>query len=176
MGIHDEIILALTQPDENGEVPLYRIVGTKRIEYHLESSTYLPATGQPDYTAPLSPRGITPDIVVEFKDKTRYPIAIEVETDINFNFGRSLRQINKYQRRFEEVKVIIPKEYERFVPLYKNEGFRVYLWETTRIWECMRCGEITDEKRPIRPKCSAKDCNSTEQRLKGIKDTTFKEV
>jgi len=174
MTIHDELILALTQKDEKRIVPLYRIVRSTAIKYELESSTYLPAQDKPDYTAPAPPEGIAPDIVIKFEHE-KSEVAIEVETDMDFDFGKSLRQIKKYQRRFRKVYVIIPKEYERFVPLYKNEDFDVYLWTATRIWECMQCGNIIYEKRPITPKCSKRSCGP-HQRLKGIMDTTFIEA
>lgn len=114
--------------------------------------------------------------MVEFEDRTLPSVAIEVETDINLDFGASLRQVKKYQKRFPKVIVIIPKEYERFVPLYKNESLRVWLWSATRIWECLRCGNIAYENRPITGfKCLGKGCGSKEHRLKGTTDEAFVE-
>lgn len=177
MTIHDELILALTQPNEKGDVPIYKMVGVSNAQYRIEESAYfLPSRDHPNGSAPFPPRGITPDIIVRART---FPVeewaAIEVETDMDFDFGRSLQQVKKYKGKYGVI-VVIPKEYERFVPLYKNEGFRVYLWRAIRIWECMQCGHPSYVEKPIKPKCSAKGCNSQEQRLKGIKNAEFVEA
>jgi len=176
MTIHDELILALTQPNEKGDVPIYKMAGVNGVPFRIEESTFLSQGEQPDFTAPLPPQGITPDIVIRART---FPVerwvAIEVETDMDFDFGRSLQQVKKYKGKYGVI-VVIPKEYERFVPLYKNEGFEVYLWRAIRIWECMQCGHPSYVEKPIRPKCSAKGCDSKEQRLKGIKNAEFVEA
>ena len=196
MSIHDELILELIKPDKWGKPTGYivNIVGTSNIKCKVEESVrfvrevhpYIPSRikriyyqlveGLPTETVIEE---MTPDIIVEIlgsTSKEKELVAIELETDMDFDFGKSLRQIKKYARRFKEVIIVIPKEYERFAVLYKNEGFRVYLWEATRIWECMRCGNTTEERKSIKPKCSRKSCRSTEQRLKGVKNVTFKEA
>lgn len=68
---------------------------------------YLPAGDQPDFTAPLPPRGITPDIIVTTLGIPKRKIAIEVESDIDFDPEKALRQIKniaKYSRRIENPK------------------------------------------------------------------------
>jgi hypothetical protein len=84
--------------------------------------------------------------------------------------------VKRYRKGFPNTIVVIAKEYERFVPSYKNEEFRVYVWRAIRVWECMRCGSRTTEEGPVPPKCTVKDCNSREQRLKGIRNAEFVEV
>jgi len=176
MTIHDELVLALTQPNESGEVPIYRMVGIDKAPFVVEESVLLPPRAQIEFAARLPPEGITPDIFVRVRTlPTQEWMAIEVETDTDFDFGKSLQQVKKYKEKYNVI-VVIPKEYERFVPLYRNEGFRVFLWKATRIWECMRCGHLSYVDRPIKPKCSSKDCNSPEQRLKGIKNAEFEEA
>ena len=134
MTIHDELVLALTQPNEKGDVPIHRMVGSNEIEYRIEESVYLEPGEQPDYSAPLPPQGITPDITVTLRTfPAEAKVLIEVETDMDLDFGMSLQQVKRYKKKYPGVIVVIPKEYERFVPLYKNEGFRVYLWRATRI-------------------------------------------
>ena len=176
MTIHDELILALTQPNEKGDVPIYRMVGVDHVPFRIEESAFLSQGDRPDFTAPLPPQGITPDIIVRTRT---FPVeewvAIEVETDMDFDFGRSLQQVKKYKGKYGVI-VVIPKEYERFVPLYKIEGFTVYLWRAIRIWECMQCGNRTTGEGPVPPKCAIRGCNSREQRLKGIRNAEFTEA
>jgi len=150
MTIHDELILALTQLYKKGKAPLYEIVESKDVNYRIEE--------------PMNrelPSGniikMTPDIIVHYKGSEKR-VAIEVENDIQWDFADSLRQVKKYKRYPPKnwklkVIVIIPKEYQRFAPLYNNEEIPVWLWTATRIWECMRCGNITEEKRTLKPKC-----------------------
>jgi len=102
-------------------------------------------------------------------------IAIEVESDIDFDVGKTLRQIKKYSKIFE-TKLIMPKEQEKYAPIFKNEGFCVYLWVATRIWECMKCGQKTYERINITPKCSNTQCAKTRTlRLVGLKEIELEE-
>lgn len=175
MGIHSELILALCQRDEKGNIPLVKVVRTANIEVRFEESTYLPARDQPDFTAPLPPRGITPDIIVTTLGIPKRKIAIEVESDIDFDVGKTLRQIKKYSEVFE-TKLIIPKEQEKYAPIFKNEGFPVYLWRATRIWECMKCGQKTYEKTSIKPRCSNTQCHASRSLwLAGLKEIELEE-
>ncbi len=178
MTIHDELILELVKPDKSGKPTgdIIKIAGTKNIRYTLETSC-----GYEDVFGEIIP--MTPDIIVDIMEKLdsqvrkigKKQLAIEFENDIQWDFADSLQQVKKYDELFDKVVVIIPREYERFAPLYKNEGFQVWLWKATRVWECMQCGTITEERRTVKPRCSGKKCNSTEQRLKGVKDTQFEE-
>lgn len=175
MTIHDELILELIMPDKAGKPTgkIIEIIGTSNLRYRLELSRDITENFETIAT-------ITPDIVVmnlNSKDMivSNRESAIELENDIQWDFADSLRQIRKYGEEFKDVVVIIPKEYERFASLYKNEGFRVWFWKVIRVWECMQCGTITEERRTVKPRCSDKNCNSTELRLKGLKDTQFEE-
>ena len=180
MTIDDELILELVKPDRHGKVGekalIVKIVGTPKIEYMLEEPTFCweyyerrvqSESGRVRVT-------MTPDITVKVLDKIPKPIAIELENDVHWDFGESLRQVKKYKRKFDDTRVIIPEEFERFAPLYKNEGFRVYLWTATRVWQCMICGELTYKEEPIQPKCE--ECNKrTEHRLVGLEDVDIEE-
>lgn len=175
MGIHSELILALCQRDEKGQLPLVKVVGTANIEVRFERSMYLPARDRPDFTAPLPPRGITPDIIVTTLGIPKRKIAVEVKGDIDFEPEKTLRQIKKYSVMFE-TKLIIPEEQEKYAPYFKNEGFRVYLWRATRIWECMKCGRQTYEKTSIKPRCSNTQCHASRSlRLAGLKEIELDE-
>ena len=157
MGIHSLLVLRLCR-DEKGEIPLVKVVGTSNIEVRFGESYLLPVTDQPDFTAPLPPRGITPDIVVTRLGESD-TIAIEVKGDIRFDPEKTLEQIKKYSKIFE-VRLIIPKEQEKYGPYFRNEGFRVYLWKATRVWQCESCLESTHEKTRIKPRCSNQRCKS----------------
>lgn len=174
MGIHDELISTLCQEDEQGNIPIVKIVGTLNIDIRFEVSMYLPVRGRPQFTAPLPPRGITPDIIVTKKDDPENQIVIEVKGDIKFDAGQTLRQIKKYSEKFD-TRLIIPWEQERFVPYFKNEGFQVYLWKAKRKWICDNCDHITYEIKRIRPRCSK--CGKTQPlRLAGLVEMELNEA
>lgn len=181
MTIHDELILELIKPDKWGKPTgdIIKIVGTSKIEYRLEESVVSRyktiATSKEVRQVVWKESEMAPDILVKDLNSKKVT-AVELENDIQWDFGQSLRQVKKYKRAMKwDVVVIIPKEYERFAILYKNEGFRVWLWKATRLWQCLRCGTITEEERTVKPKCPNKECKSNEQRLKGLKDVTFEE-
>jgi hypothetical protein len=89
-----------------------------------------------------------------------------------------LRQIKDYKTKFYDTRIIIPDEYKRFASLYKNEGFRIYLWKAKRRWQCLRCGTENVKEGTVTPKCSNSKCNDNspnECSLIGLKDTTIEE-
>ena len=181
MTIDDELLLELFKPYKQGKVGekalIVRIVGTRKIDYALEESilSWEYYERRVESESGREQVKITPDIVVKvLEEKYPRPIAIELENDLNWDFGASLRQIKKYKNEFDDTRVIIPEEYKRFAPLYKNEDFRVYLWTATRVWQCMICENLTEKEGPIPPKC--KECNKrTEHRLVGLEDTDIEE-
>jgi translation initiation factor IF-1 len=170
MTIHDELILRLIEPDKSGKATGYitEIVGSKDIRYTLEDTFWW--RGHYEGIMKTFVR-MSPDIVVHSISPSK-TIAVELESDKDWDFGHSLRQIRKYKRNsdFQEVVVVIPKKYERFAILYSNQGFKVYLWKATRLWECDKCGEGPSDNRPT--KCKTVNCKG-ELELKGIKDVEF---
>ena len=179
MTIDDELLLELIKPDSLGEVGegalIVSVVGTKKIKYKLEQSEI-------DYefywdALALGKRNVemTPDITISIPDESKQ-IAIELENDYKWDFQDSLRQVKKYRVRFDDTRVIIPKDHEKFAPLYKHEGFRVYLWQAKRVWQCLKCGTETNKEGPVVPKCSKCGNHSqNEFRLIGLKDATIEE-
>jgi len=176
--IHDALIVELIKPDRYGEATgdIIKIVGGGKIKYQLEELVYWRGHHQVLTGTYME---MSPDILV-----TRLrpapgemeQVAIELETDVDFDFGESLRQIKNYKNKFADVRVIIPagKEYETFAPLYKNEGFRVWLWKAIRVWQCLICGNVTEKEGAIPPKC--KKCNKhTAHGLIELKDIKFDE-
>ena len=178
MTIDDELLIELIKPNRLGEVGegalIIKVVGTTNLKYQLEHpSDY--QTRDDAYNRRWSV--MTPDITVTLPKEGGKQIAIEVENDIQWDFGASLRQVKKYQQKFD-TRIIIPEEYKRFAPLYKNEGFRVYLWKAKRKWKCQRCKTITLNESRVPPKCSSKKCGNksrSEFDLVGLEDTKIKE-
>lgn len=185
--IDDELLLEIIKPNKLGEVEgglIIKIVGTKNIRYSLEEPFwYLKRYEFTNGTGKLGTgkHGTTkevifcPDIVVTIPQEGSQ-IAIELENDVQWDFGHSLRQIKDYKTKFYDTRIIIPDEYKRFAPLYKNEGFRVYLWKAERRWQCLRCGTENLKEGPITPECSkCKNHSHDGFRLIGLKDTTIEE-
>lgn len=199
MTIDDELILELIKPDSKGRVTekalILAITDTKEVRYKLEESTHYLETygsGEDQETEIVK---ITPDITIWKKPKKGWKalfkeimkemvigpeegIAVELENDIQWDFQSSLKQVKKYKGKFQDTRIIIPYDFRRFAPLYRNEGFRVYLWKTKRRWQCLRCGTETIKEGPVAPKCSNTKCGNrslNEFRLVGLEDTEIEE-
>jgi hypothetical protein len=182
MTIDDELILELIKPNKFGEVGdnafIIKIVGSKNISYKLEE----PMLFSKLQTTTFAPMGIKveeyagiPDIFVELT-KTKQKFVIELENDIHWDFQDSLRQVKKYKLEIENTIIIIPKEYQRFAPLYKNEGIRVFLWEAKRVWQCFQCKTNQENEGQIAYQClKCKNKNQNDFRLIGLKDTKIDE-
>jgi hypothetical protein len=200
MTIDDELILELIKPDEKGKVTekglIVSVTGTKDIFYRLEESThYIKNYGSDEYPK-LKIVKITPDMTIWRKPERGWKAilrdamkemvigpesgtAIELENDIQWDFQSSLQQIKRYKGKFDDTRIIIPADFRRFAPLFKNEGFRVYVWTANRRWQCLRCGTETAKEGPVAPKCSNQDCKNHDQsdfRLIGLKDASIEEL
>lgn len=197
MTIDDELILELIKPDSRGKVTekalILAITGTKEIEYKLEESThYLETYGSgenqeteiikmtPDITIWKKPekswKAVVKDVMKQVVIGPDIGIAVELENDVQWDFQCSLQQVKKYKGKFQYTRIIIPDDFKRFAPLYRNEGFRVYLWKAKRRWQCLRCGKESEKEGPVTPKCSNCDNHSSNEfRLVGLKDTEIEE-
>ena len=177
MKIHDALVYELVKPTGHGEPTgeIIRIIGSKKIKYQLEETETFQRRATHSLETIID--YMTPDIVVTRLRPSpgEAPKAvIEVETDVDFDFAKSLRQVKKYRRIAPDVRVVIPKEYEKFASLYANEGFRVWLWKATRKYECLRCGNVTTIEGPYKPKCGK--CEKyTKHRLIDLADAAFLE-
>ena len=179
MTIDDELLVELFKLDRYGKIGenalIVKVVGRKDIRVNLEELRGFYA--DKDAVIKKEKTYICPDIVISERIVGEIA-AIELENDIHWDFGESLRQVKKYKHVFGDVRVIIPETFKRFAPLYKNEEFRVYLWKAKRKWQCLRCGTINLNKSRIPPKCEGKDaedkkCNNKsrdEFDLVGLKD------
>lgn len=198
MTIDDELVLEIIRPDSEGNIgenaPILKIIDDKDVWYALEESTTHTITYGSRQANQVEVIKMTPDIILAKKEFTningehvRTPkngittaygnnLAIELENDIQWDFQSSLKQLKKYKINFLDTRIIIPKDYERFASLYKNEGFRVYLWKAERIWQCLKCEAATAKEGPIFPKCSGCGTHgSNDFRLIGLKNLTIEE-
>jgi rubrerythrin len=186
----------LIKPDNKGRVTdkalIVTLTGTPNIFYRLEHSTYYVQTyGSQEYQEHEVVR-MTPDITIKIKPEKGWKaavkdamkemvageklIAVELENDIHWDFQESLKQIKKYKKKFRDTRIIIPNDFKKFAPLYKHEGFRVYLWRAKRVWQCLKCNTETDKEGPVFPKCSGcGNVNQNDFRLVGLKEPTINE-
>jgi len=105
MKIHDALILELIKPNRLGEPTgfVITIAGSKSIKYELEAMTYW----QGHYEKVMGTYiQMAPDIVItrwkptpEQTKEGRTFLAVELETDVDFDFGGSLRQVKKYKKK-----------------------------------------------------------------------------
>jgi len=142
MTLHDELLRALVTPDNEGVFPLNKIIDTEILDANYEESLRV----LDDYNEFMY---ISPDIVLSVRDPSNFKntrkIAIELETGYEWDFGDSLRQIKKYRKNksmnWLNVIVIIPKEYNRFAAIYRNEYIAVFQWEAKGKYICGTCEE-----------------------------------
>lgn len=189
MTVEDELVRELFRPDFYGNLGkdalIINIVGTRLFDYKLEETEEFPfwrtvGREQKGLKRKRFIERMTPDITITLKQEN-ITMAIELENDINWDFQDSLRQLKKYKKKFSDARIIIPREYKRFAPLYYHEGFPVYLWNAKRKWECLRCHHVNVNESRIPPKCEGtkeKSCSNSsrdEFDLVGLKDTKIEQ-
>jgi DNA-directed RNA polymerase subunit RPC12/RpoP len=178
MKLHDLLVYELIKPTRYKEPTgfIIKLIGSGDIAWRLEETETLQQRATHSLETIVD--YITPDIKVTrlrpAQDESP-TVVVEVETDIDFDFAESLRQTKKYRRITPDVRVVIPKEYENFAPLYTNESFRIWFWEGNRILECLRCKNKIEIKGPYEPKCTSCGNKTTKHRLIGLKDVKFSE-
>ncbi len=181
MTIDDELLLEIFKPDRYGNLDkdavIIRLVGSGDIKFTLEETFSYRSTRTGELVR------MTPDIVVTKLNPTQ-EVAIELENDYDWDFQKSLRELKKYRLKFGDVRIIIPREYERFASLFCHENFQVYLWSAKRKWRCSICGYINaKENRFINFKCEGridkgKLCDNGRQdmfELVGLEDTKIEQ-
>ena len=181
MTIDDELLLEIFKPDRYGnfgkDALIIQLIGSGDIKFTLEEniSHLVRRTGEV--------LRMVPDIVVTKLNPTQ-TVAIELENDYDWDFQKSLRELKKYRLKFGDVRIIIPREYERFASLFCHENFQVYLWSAKRKWRCLDCGFINArENRFINFKCegkktNGKPCDNSRQdrfELVGLEDTKIEQ-
>lgn len=178
MKLHDLLVYELIKPTKHKEPTgaIIKIIGSGDIAWTLEETERFQERATHSLETIID--YMTPDIKVTRLRPAQGEmptVIVEVETDVDFDFAESLRQIKKYRRITRDVRVIIPKEYENFAPLYTNEGFRIWFWKAKRILECLRCKNLMEIEGPYEPKCPTCDNKTTQHRLVGLGDAEFSE-
>jgi hypothetical protein len=69
--------------------------------------------------------------------------------------------------------VVIPKDFEDFLPLFKNVGISVFVWEGDGEWKCRDCEKLTVIAAPWKPKICA-TCNKKKPSFSLVGLTNFK--
>ena len=156
MTIHSELIYEITR-EEN----LIKIAFERPSSFRLMPLDFKLIHERSKHWIPMSP-----DVLINLRNAKS--LAVEMESDIKYDFDSSMRQIIKYLKNYDKVTVVIPRFYRKFAELYQNEGVRVFLWNAKRVWHCMDCEEETIDPRTIKPKCE--HCGETQLRLKGLTD------
>lgn len=167
MTIIDELLVELIKPDKFGEIGknalLAKVVGTSSFTYTLEESKWFRKNYEEKLRTVIHRTQkeimISPDIIVKITN-TNEQIAVKIENDIKWDFGESLRQAKKYRDKFPDTRIIIPKSNQRYAPLYKNEGLRVFLWSGKRKWKCLRCETVSLNENRVPPRCEKCNNNS----------------
>ena len=105
------------------------------------------------------------------------PIAFELITDVDFDVGKKLEQVNRYKKEFSDVRVIIPEEYEKeYAQLFTMNDVGVHTWKGIRRWKCKKCEKIREvEHSSMQPyQCGIDSCSFKELNFVGLKNVSFK--
>lgn len=173
--IHDALLKELVKTDDKGKYPnLIELV--KHRKFTVECGVDLKSGKRCLNIVLTSPKPLhvlekNGGLIVE--EGGTNPTAFELITDIDFDAGKKLEQVNRYKQEFADVRVIIPEKYEQeYTQLFTMNDVRVHTWKGTRRWKCKKCENITEVKdSSIKPnKCSSKPCTNTDLHFVGFKD------
>jgi len=144
--IDDEIIKALIQPDQYGEIgkeaPIRGLIGLKIIDYDTEVD--------------VGKKRTVDILLIVRKESKQCKVAIEVENDRKFDVGEILRKI-KRDKLYPTI-VIIPKEFDGHAYRFRKSGIPVWYWKATCKWLCRGCNKITTSTSSLTPARCA-NCN-----------------
>ena len=183
MTISDELLVELSKTDKFGEIGknalLVKVVGTSNFTYTLEEPKWFRKNYEEKLRTVIHRKQkeimISPDVIVKITN-TNEQIAVKIENDIKWDFGESLRQVKKYRDKFPDTRIIIPKSHQRYAPLYKNEGLRVFLWSGKRKWKCLRCETVTLNENRVPPRCDkCNNYNKSDFELVGLENADVNE-
>jgi len=189
--IHDALLKELVKKDDEGKYPnlmeLVRRGGfTVKCSVDLTSEkgcvdVFLTYTSVPSVppTLSVSETKNGKGLVVGFDwgDSGPHPVAFELITDVDFDVGKKLEQVNRYKKEFADVRVIIPEEYEEeYAQLFTMNDVRVHTWKGIRRWKCKKCEKIREvEHSSMQPyQCGIDSCSFKELNFVGLKNVSFK--
>lgn len=116
------------------------------------------------------------------RPKIRQPYVIEIETGYDLNCAGIIQKFRRFRKALRKppgyftfggpvvgtpgveprLNVVMPKNFKNFIPLFKNVGISVFVWECQGEWKCPTCEEITLAEAPWKPRlCST--CNKKER-------------
>jgi hypothetical protein len=177
--IHDALLKELVKQDDKGKYPnLIELV--RRGKFTVKCSVDLRnENGCIDVvlTYPKPIYWVKENTVLITRQTPPKPTAFELVTDIDFDVGKKLEQLNRYKREYEDTRVIIPEEYkEDYAQLFSINDIVVHVWKGTRRWKCKKCGHVTEVKESsMQPnRCSFESDKKTDLYFIGLKDAQFK--
>jgi hypothetical protein len=178
--IHDQLLKELLKQDDNGKFSnLIKLV--LREDFSVKCSVDLRnGKGCVDVvlTYPRPIHYIKPDeILVLPREDAPKPTAFELITDVNFDVGKKLEQLNRYKVEYDDTRAIIPEEYKReYLPLFHVNGILVHTWKGTRRWRCKNCKAISELEGSTTPpsSCGSDSCKSNQFEFVGLKNVEFR--
>jgi len=174
--IHDALLIELIKKDSNGKFPnLLKLVSDGN--FSVKCSVDLKDKGCVDvvltYPKHAASSVIGDTLVVGMAGTN--DIAFELVTDIDFDAGKKLEQVNRYKQGYHDVRVIIPEEYNSYSPLFSMNDVTVHTWTGTRRWKGKYCEHITEVKDSSEQPIECISCEKRELYFVGFKDDiTFK--
>lgn len=131
--IHDALLTELLKKDGNGRyINLIKLVRHARLTVKC-SVDLKNGKGCVDvvvsYPRTIEERGIVA--------KENHPVTFELITDVGFDAGKKLEQLNRYKQEYEDTRAIIPEEYyQQYGQLFCINCIVVHTWKGIRRWKC----------------------------------------
>jgi len=175
--IHDALLMELIKKDDNGKFPnLLKLVNDGN--FSVKCSVDVNGKGCVDLVLKY-PKNYTSRTIgngLWILPTGTNDIAFELITDIDFDAGKKLEQVNRYKRGFSDVRVIIPEEYSKvYAQLFAMNDIKVHTWTGTRRWKGKYCEHITEVKDSSEKPLKCSNCDKKELFFIGFKDdVTFK--
>jgi len=175
--IHDALLIELIKKDVNGKFPnLLKLVSDGN--FSVKCSVDVNGKGCVDlvlkYPKHIGYRSI--GNIGIFASEGTNDIAFELITDIDFDAGKKLEQVNRYKRGYQDVRVIIPDDYSNiYAQLCAMNEIKVHTWTGTRKWKGKYCEHITEVKDSSEQPIKCSQCETNKLFFIGFKDdVTFK--
>ncbi len=176
--IHDALLVELIRKDINGKFPnLLKLVADGN--FSVKCSVDLNGKGCVDVVLKYPKHFVSREIGnfgLYIGHEGTNDIAFELITDLDFDAGKKLEQVNRYKKGFSDVRVIIPEEYSSvYAQLFAMNGIQVHTWTGTRRWKGKYCEHITEVKDSSEQPVECSKCKKKELYFVGFKDdVTFK--
>lgn len=172
--IHDALLMELVKQDDKGKYPNLMELA-RRGNFTVKFSVDLDGKGCADLVLTYPKRktfGETNNGGLFIGESGPNATAFELITDVDFDAGKKLEQVNRYKRGFADVRVILPEEYQDYAKLFVTNHIVVHTWKGTRRWKCKHCEHITEVKdSSMAPNnCGSSQCKKTDLYFIGFRD------